>query len=205
MTEAFAEAGIQTQYLFLPWGRAEHNVRTGTVSGSIVWMKTPEREKFAWFSKPVISLGEVLYSRRESQLSWQEFSDLYGLRLAIPLGSTLGVWLEHEGSDKIEFIRAKDIKHSLLLLLKKRVDGFPYNKMVADYVLRTEFPLEKNQLTHSDKIISKNIYRLMLSKKIPSNKNFLIKFNKGLDILMQSEKYQKMIESYNKGEYDFIK
>ncbi|MDE1462194.1 substrate-binding periplasmic protein [Spartinivicinus poritis] len=205
VTEAFAEEGIHTQYLFLPWGRAEHDVRTGKVSGSVVWMKTPEREKFAWFSKPVMSLGEVLYYRRDKQLNWKEFSDLYGLRFAIPLGSTLGGWHEHEGNDKIKFIRAKDIKHSLLLLLKQRVDGFPYNKMVADHVLRTEFPLEKDLLTHSEKIISKNIYRLMLSKKRSSNKKILMKFNKGLDTLMHSEKYRKMIESYNNGEYDSIK
>lgn len=205
VSEAFNKEGIKVKYVFRPWGRAAHDVKIGKAIGSIVWTKTENRKKFAWFSQPVITLDEVIYYRVDNQLQWDLPNDLYGLSFTVPLGSTLGSWQVHEGQDKINFIRSTDVKHGFLLLLKKRVDGFPYNKMVGDYILRMEYPDKKEHLTYSKGITSKSDYRLMLSNKFPKNKKILEKFNQGISSLLHSEKYKKMMNSFNKGEYDSVK
>lgn len=67
---AFARAGIEVRFSFVPAKRILHDMHTGQPVASLGWFRTPERETFAQFSLPIYinRPAGVLFSRgRETE------------------------------------------------------------------------------------------------------------------------------------------
>ncbi|MCP4687520.1 MAG: amino acid ABC transporter substrate-binding protein, partial [Desulfobacterales bacterium] len=61
VVEAFALEGVRVEYSFFPWIRALSLAKAGAFDGSVVWWKTPEREKDFFFSDPVLDVRYVFF------------------------------------------------------------------------------------------------------------------------------------------------
>merc|ERR1711879_299286 len=64
VTEAFAQAGIDVHYEYLPWKRAYESAKAGKFAGSVGWRKTPQREKYFYFSDPILTQNAVFFHKR---------------------------------------------------------------------------------------------------------------------------------------------
>ncbi|MGQ5521739.1 substrate-binding periplasmic protein [Chitinimonas sp. PSY-7] len=203
VTEAFKAVGVEVQYEFYPWARAQELVKAGAIDGSLVWSISAEREKFALFSDPVIVDDEVVFYLRAKPLVWQRVEDLNGLVMGIPLGSKLGVWEAQVKSGAIRRELTIDVHSGFLQLLARRIDFFPLVKSVGLHLLRNKFPPDvAERITYSSIVTERREYRLMLSRQLPRNAELVKRFNEGLAKLQSNGKLAKMEKDYYAGRYD---
>ncbi|MCP1292816.1 transporter substrate-binding domain-containing protein [Chromobacterium sp. S0633] len=203
VSEAFRLAGITVRYRHFPWARAEAMVRGGEIAGSVVWSITPERERFALFSLPVVVDEEVAFHLAKRPLSPTEMPDLYGLRMATPNGSKLGVWGEAVRAGHIRNDSTQDIESGMRQLLAERIDFFPLVKSVGQSLLRRRFtPEQRAAIVYAPKVWERNEYRLMLSRAQPQSQWLLDRFNEGLVRLKNSAQYRRMERDFEDGAYD---
>lgn len=203
VSESFKQVGIEVQYEFLPWKRAESEVKHGNVDGSIVWSKQPEREEFAYFSEPVLQLNEVLFTLKHRPIIWTSIEDLQDIEIGLALGSTEGVFKKSIAEGRVSLIRTKDIESSFKMLLEGRVDACPVIDSVGHYLLRTKFNTRQRDQIVSSKSRSEVIhYRLMLSKSIKENAEIMLRFNQGLKAIKESGIYAEMEREFYLGRYD---
>ncbi|MBU6953113.1 ABC transporter substrate-binding protein [Hahella sp. HN01] len=203
VTEAFAAVGVQVEYQFYPWARAEAMVEGGQIDGSLLWTQTPQRSEFAYFSDVVVTQDEVLFHLRALPLEPKSPADLLGESIAVPLGSKLGVWKEVVESGQVTEFGVRDVEVGMNMLLRRRVDAFPLARAVGYSALRAHFsPQEQALITHSATVFDRHEYRLMLSRKRSMNARLILQFNEGLRRLRESGRYQEMEEAYYRGDYD---
>jgi polar amino acid transport system substrate-binding protein len=203
VSESFKRVGIDVEYQFVPWKRAETEVKNGKVDGSLVWSQQPERDEFAFFSEPVLQLNEVLFTLKNRSLEWREIADLRGLDIGLALGSTPGVFKQAIEDGEVSLVRTKDIESSFKMLLGGRVDACPVIDSVGHYLLRTKFSdSERERIISSVKRSEVVYYRLMLTKLNASNAQMITKFNQGLKLLKETGRYAEMESDFYQGLYD---
>ncbi len=202
VTEAFALEGIKVEYVFLPWKRAYENARYGEYDGSVVWSRSPEREKDFYYSDVIIDGISVFFHLKSYPFDWKTIQDLKGIQVGGTLGYHYALLEEAEKSGLIKIERAKTDKHNFLKLLYGHIEIFQLDRELGYYLLNKSFkPEEVVLFTHHPKPIVRDTYHLILSKKNEKNKRMLVLFNRGLKRLRESGKVDQYIAESLRGEY----
>jgi len=198
VSEAFAEEGIEVEYVFLPWKRGFEDAKEGKFQGSLIWGYNDDRAKDFIYSDTVAELGTSLFYNKSKPIEWNEATDLKKYRMGGVIGYAYGIEeLEKQGVLKIERI-GKDVGN--------------YKKLAAgrlDIVLEdTEVGHESiNKLGMADKLaahpktLKSRKYSVIISKKAPNAQALVDAFNRGLKKLVDDGRYQKYLEASRRGEY----
>ena len=201
--EAFALVGVEVEYGFFPWSRAMKLAKEGTWDGSAVWGDSEERHQNFFFSEPVIHTSWVFFHLKDNEFDWSSYEDL---------GDTkVGGTVEYYYSDDFEAAEATGIFHTirgrsdevgLTNLLKGRIDVFPGEVMVTYAQIRDTFSSEEASLFvhHPKRIVDRPLY-LLFSKKVPGNEQMRDRFNEGLALLKESERYDRIFAGAMTGIY----
>ncbi len=194
VSEAFALEGIQVEYGFFPWTRSLMYAKVGKWDGSIIWFKTPEREKDFLVSDPVITNKKVFFHRKDKPFSWSKMEDLKNLTIGITRGYTYGNEFDSaEQSGLIKVARFTEDQKSFELLIHNRINIFPMELDVGYHILKTKFkPSQQELITHNDNPLLESTLHLLLSKN-QANKTVLDKFNNGLKKLIDSGRYKTLL------------
>jgi len=204
VTEAFELEGVKVEYQFLPWERGIQLAKQGKINGTMVWSKTPDREKDFMFTDPICFGITVFFHHQDFQFEWQTIDDLKDLRIGGTIGFNYGsVFEEAEKQGKIKVSRVPADKINFRKLLKNRIDIFPLDIETGHDILKKEFPPQEiSKFTYNkEKPLRTIAYGLMLSKGLKSNENYLKLFNKGLKKLKESGKYDQYFAESARGEY----
>ncbi len=202
MTEAFALQGVKPEFIFVPWVRAQAMLEAGTVEASLLWVRTPERERDFYFSDVVISGTAVFYHLREKPFRWTSFADLSGLRIG-GLRSGSYPWFEEAKKTGIplSMALANTESDNFRLLLLGVIDVFSLDRIVGEDMLRRQFkPEEAARIAFDPKPIENWDYCLMLGRKPAGNQTFVDTFNKGLAKLKASGAWNKIVREYLRAE-----
>lgn len=194
--EAFALAGIEVEYEFLPWKRAYEKAKHGGAQGSVSWLKRPEREKHFRYSDPVMDSRTVFFYNQKSGFDWQDFEDLKDMRIGTAVGQISPGKLQEavlKGSGKIEVVRSYE--QGMRLLIAGRLDTFYCNQHVGNHLLKTTFRGETDILPHP-KPLQKGDNYLIISRKVPDGQRFIERFNRGLQLLRESGRYDEIFDMY---------
>ncbi len=198
VSEAFAEEGIEVEYVFLPWKRGFEDAKEGKYPGSLIWGHNDDRAKDFLYSDIVAELGTSLFYNKNNPVEWSEPIDLKKYKMGGVIGYAYGIEeLERQGVLKIERI-SNDVGN--------------YKKLAAgrlDIVLEdTEVGHEsinklgmKDQFSVHPKTLKSRKYSVIISKKAPNAQALIDAFNRGLKKLMDDGRYQKFLEASRRGEY----
>lgn len=204
VTRAFAEEGVVVEYGFFPWLRSLELTRSGSWDGSVVWLRTPEREQDFWFSDVVYSSCQAFFHRKDTPFDWEGHDDLRGLKIGMSLGYSHG-----EKFDKMVENGELDVSvahtdwMNLNKLLSRRVDVFPVNVEIGYYLLRTGFaPGQADLVTHHPRLLIENkpLY-LIVPRGLKRSSAILKVFNSGLMKLHDSGAFERLVEEWRRGEY----
>jgi len=190
VTEAFALEGIQVEYGFFPWIRGYELAKNGEWDGSIVWLRTPEREEYFYFSEPVTYCDYVFWHLKSFDFDWSVIEELEG----ITIGGTRGYFyedvfteLERKGQVRIEWVSSDELNFEKLLA--GRIDVYVQDQNVGCSMLDKLFTPDEIQLfTYHPKPLRVDSMHLILSKRVAENEHLLILFNRGLQRLRDSGK-----------------
>ncbi len=196
VTEAFALEGIKVEYGFFPWKRALKLAESGAWDGAVGWETNSDREPYFYNSDTVWEAPWVFFHLKTYSFDWKTFNDLEKIRI----GGTLEYmytpeFLEAERLGKLQVDRAPTDQSGFKKLLKGRFELFPQLNDVGYYQLQELFDTETVKLfTHHPKPFGKHSEQLLLSKKHVRNKRLIEIFNRGLQRLKESGKYEQYFE-----------
>jgi len=192
--EAFAAVGMQVEYGFFPWKRSYVIAADGEWDGSVVWVKTPEREKEFLYSDIVISDTQHLFYLRSNPVVWKSGADLKGKKIGLTLHTAYPILenLEKKGVIRIE--RAGNYEELFQRLLERRIDAVPMELNVGNQLLNTTLDqAQKELITYSPTVIDTREFHLIISKSISAGSEVVSKFNRGLKIIRESGLYKEIL------------
>lgn len=203
VTKAFEIMGYSVEYGFYPWKRSFDLASKGYWHGTLLWVKTPEREKLFYYSLPVIESKYVLLHLKSFKLVWDSIEDLEPFKICAAQGYYIDEAFEaSEKKGLLKIDRVPSESQCIDLLLRNRVDVVPINLAVVHSILKEHFnPYQIGKLTYNPKILRSSSTHLLLSKKIPQNEMLMNAFNKGLLKLKENGLLDKYLRI---GEEDLI-
>ncbi|OZG72747.1 hypothetical protein BTA51_14590 [Hahella sp. CCB-MM4] len=202
VTEALKLEGVEVEYGFFPWVRSMEFAKSGLWDATIVWTRSAEREAYFYFSDPVIRMEVVFFHRRDKAFKWSSLEDLRGYRIGGTIGYFYGAEFARLEESKILTIsRLRSDEQNLKLLLADRLDLFPIELEVGYEVLRRHFTQQQIDLLTTTRPFRETSYHMLVSKASDKAEMLLNSFNRGLEKLKQSGKFDTMLKSAAFGAY----
>jgi len=203
VTEAFKLEGVRIEFGFFSWKRAFAQAKVGRWDGSMVWGHKGDRENFFYISDPIINEKTVFSYLREKDFKWSKYQDLRGL--SIGLTKSYQYSDEFQAAIKQKTFSTQVANQDILnfkKLLKRRIDLFPIDHVVAQDLLQNYFsPDDQLKIAFHPKPIHEGTQHLLLSKQNASNKTLIKRFNEGLMRLKASGRYQQIMKDFKRGAY----
>lgn len=197
VSRAFALRGVQVNYVFLPWKRALEESRRGRYAGTLLWSLNADRKNSFLVSDPVYRSKTVLMQHSNQPLSWQTLADLKGKTLGVTNGYSYGEqWeaLAKAGTFRTD-VGNTDLQN-LAKLLSQRIDGFPCEAIVCQYLIAQHFPpITRQILTMSINHVHEENMHLLLNKSLPNGNWLMTQFNLGLSQLQRTGELAKLIRN----------
>ncbi len=198
VTEAFALEGITVEYTFLPWKRGFEDAKNGTLDGSAIWSKTPEREADFLFSDVVVDLETVLFIKKDSPFNWNSLEDLGKVSIGGVIGYSYGLE-DLEASGKITITRIGTPENNYKKLVSGRLDTVAEDRDVG-WELANTLGISDQVKAHPKPLKTKS-YHLIISKNSAHAEKWLASFNRGLAKLKASGAFDKMLKDSQEGKY----
>ncbi|RDH41910.1 substrate-binding periplasmic protein [Zooshikella ganghwensis] len=197
ISKAFEKVGITVEYHFTNWARAMEMAKAGTVDGTFLWYKTPEREPFFYFSKqPILKISVVFFYRKNMQFKWNTLEDTQTYRIGAPIGYHISDEFEkYEKAGLINVTRIQSDIFLLRMLIRNRIDLFPQDFFVGYNLLNNNFSADISRtITNSPKPLTERPSYLLLTKTNPKNKKIITLFNKGFSELVNNGDYDQFLD-----------
>jgi polar amino acid transport system substrate-binding protein len=179
--DALAAQGVHVHYQFFPWQRAYEEAREGSrFAGSVMWLKTPAREKDFLYSDPVVVTRSVLFYAKSAPVRWNTLGDLAGLRLGGAQGYFYGEeWARLEQSGVLHVDRVAVDDTNIAKLAKGHIQAVPLELEVGLYTIN-RMPGMAEQLGYDPKTILEAPMYLLVSRNWPGGAELIRRFNAGL-------------------------
>lgn len=202
--DAFAEAGVEVAYRFLPWKRGYQMAQLGKLDGQMMRSRNAEREKYFVFSDPILESQSAYFHLKSYSFDWENLSDLKGRRIGGTIGYNYGAeFLAAERRKDIAVHRVPTDIQNFKKLVAGRIDIFPCNTIVGYYLINKNLPpADAALITHNKRLYVREPLYLLLSKKTAGHKELVQRFNVGLKALRERGVVDRYIQEFQRGEYD---
>ena len=203
ITEAFGLEGVNVEWHWRPWKRVLKETEVGKWDGASLSLKNAERAKIFYYPDPLFIGKRYFFHRKDYPFNWNNLDDLKGIRIVAIGGYNYGELFENaEQSGKIEVYRVTKIKQAFQMLQKGRIKIYPILQDVGYDLIQTYFKSEEvKNFTHHPKVVHETAFYLIMSKKVERNTRMLLIFNRGLERLKKSGKFDQYMAESLRGEY----
>ncbi|MCP4162740.1 MAG: ABC transporter substrate-binding protein [Deltaproteobacteria bacterium] len=178
-------------------------MKEGEWDATCCWAKTKERDKYIIFSEPVHPDETVFFHLKKYKFDWQSVEDLKGIEIGATISYSYSN--EFEAAEKEGKLMIERVPSDVLnfrKLLKGRIQIFPLAKDVGYVILNKAFkPEDIQKITHHRKPTRIAYLRLAFSRNHKRSKKMKAIFNKGLNLLKRSGKYDKYFKESREGKY----
>ncbi|WDE07879.1 transporter substrate-binding domain-containing protein [Thalassomonas viridans] len=180
VTDIFAQAGITTEFLFVPWGRALRMVELGQEAAVMYYDKNEQRAESFTFSDPMLWDNWVLFHLKERNIHWQRLEDLSVYKIGATISYTYTQEFYHLADENVLSVswHPYDMQ-GWKMLLAGRLDIFA-NTESAWYYVKQEFPPQTlAELVVHPKPLAAQLGHILFSKVHPDGDYFREQFNLG--------------------------
>ncbi|MGI0115847.1 substrate-binding periplasmic protein [Zooshikella sp. RANM57] len=149
-------------FLWLPWKRAFHMIKTGEIDATPGWSKNTERTQFSLFSESIVLTQYAhLFHKKDNPIQWNTIKDLTQYRFVGFIGYNYD-YLEAEG---VTIYYVKNEKQALNMILSNRADVFESNLRVGQKAIDQYLaPEQKSMVSISKKPIKQFEYHVLFPK-----------------------------------------
>jgi len=200
MREVLQRMGCQTRFVELPWARALVELESGQLDVLPGAFKTPERERFAHFSRPINRSPNVIFLSKAAAARYRinRLSDLIGtdFRLGAMIKVSYGVEFETLIKNPEFVARIETVTHrrgGWQMIDANRIDG-----MIADEITGL-IELDEMKLSatvvNSRVVVSGDPAMVALSKHT-TTPEFVRRFNRTFGDMLNDGSYRKIFESH---------
>ena len=198
VTEAYERVGYQVNIHFYPWSRATALVKEGALDGlAQIWMREA-RKVWLLYSDPMPASNEVGFYKRINTKIEFDGKDYLALK-----PYTIGTGRSYADPPGFELVRkqlhiemvTEDIQN-LRKLESGWIDLVIIDKLVAQYLLRTQIPMSLDTLKWISPALSIEQNYVGISKKTPQAQKKLEDFNRGLALLKQEGRIKAILAEH---------
>lgn len=195
ISHALLAVGIEAQFEYMPWPRAEKMVSSGQYVAASPYMPTDARKEFGIFSEPfALSRNVFFYMKKNiSSLQWEKFEDLKQYRIGGVQGYFYVPWFSEAGLN-VDY--ASSATTNFKKLFMGRVDLVPENELVGLAEIARLYPGEEDAFGRSEKALSENELTLMASKFHPDGQMLIDKFNEGFAQIKADGTLDRILKKY---------
>jgi polar amino acid transport system substrate-binding protein len=197
VSEAFGLVGISVEYGFFPWARGLRLAETGAWDGAMEWADTPQRHDTFYISADPLSEQEwVFFYRTDRPFNWRTLGDLEGLVVGVTSGYVYSdAFIKLREDPRVRFDEASNDEANFRKLLAGRIDIFPMERSVGEWVMRGIFSKEdRAQIAINPKPLDSFEPHLLLSKANAKNADRIQRFDQGLAQLKESGRYEQIMQ-----------
>lgn len=189
---AFDRLGLKPTYVRMPWKRSLDAVEHGDVTALCAGMKTPAREKFAFYPARYLSLEtNWIITLADSGIRLSSLDDLAEYSIGTVSSYSYGpVFDSLRDLDKHE---RRNESLLLDLLINKRVDCIVGCDLVVEHIARERG--ESDRLKYQIKLSSDPLY-LIFSKAIEGNKRLSERVSATLVEMVEDGTYDRVLRQY---------
>jgi polar amino acid transport system substrate-binding protein len=201
VSEAFALEGVNVEYGYFPWKRAYELAKTGKWDGSVGWAHNSRHLQDFRLSTPVIVVDKALFHLKSTPFDWKKIDDLSRWRVGATAGYSYGAEWDHAVKSGLLNVDEVTVdEQNIRKLLLKRIDVVAMEIDVANYLIRTTFSsAEAERITHHPLLVAQAYICLALSRQLEKTPGLLERFNRGLQRLKDSGKYDEYISGLHIG------
>lgn len=192
LNEIFSRIGITPRYVERPWSRSLYELEQGDVAALCAGMKTPPRQKFAYYPSHPLSLEtNWVITLADNDVEINSLDELKGIHIGTitnysygPTFDALQDLTKHERPDE---------KSLLELLLHNRVKTIVGCDLVINHI--ADKLGVRHRLKYQLKLTSDPMY-LILSKAVAGNKELNTRISDILSEMIKDGTYQKILDRY---------
>lgn len=176
ITLALEEMGHNAEITFLPWKRGYQSTLNGTFLGTFAYSKNAERTKTWLFSVPLYQLQEVFFTKKSSNIHFEDEADLYGLSVCKPIGYNLFKLRKLAENSKISLARPKSMDLCFSMLNGERIDLVMTNEATGWKIVE-QYPEFKEKFRVLKKPFVDIGHHLIIPRSAKNGSAFLKQFN----------------------------
>lgn len=185
-----------------PWKRVIKDLKEGHLDAGLGASITQERKEWALFSDPYRQESAVLFVRKEKkdQYDFKSLEDIIGSDFT--LGVTRGYYYgpeyerlikQKDFSDRVEEVKVNE--NNYRKLQRGRIDGFLADPVSGTAGLKS-LGIWDEVAPHPMKVFSNDIHVIFSKKRV--GPEYVEKFNKSLEQVRKSGKYDRIMNRYLK-------
>lgn len=202
VTSACKAAGLEAEFAFFPWKRAEANVEAGTFFATFPYRETQDRAlRFAYSETLYKSSNAILLHRgnpRTAHFKYSGTADLRELTVGTLAGSDAISGPLRKAGIHVEEVQG--VQQNLQKLEGHRIDCVIDDKPVLFQALAKHYPADsgrRNQFWFAEGGFGPATeYKLLVSKKDPRARELLEKFNAGLRRIKQNGEFERILKKF---------
>ncbi|WP_293760426.1 transporter substrate-binding domain-containing protein [uncultured Aquitalea sp.] len=193
--EAFARGGVRVHYRFYPNNRTLSLARSGAVDGSLGWAPNEDRKKDLLYTRPVLSARMVFFQHAGPTIRWRALEELSSFRIGVTLGNYYGAEFDQlTQSGKLKAESVGDDISNLRKVLAKRIDLFPIDEEVGNYLIQQNFTShEASQFAVSGLPFWSAPLHVVIWRRHPRAPELVARFNQGLRELQDDGEFDRLL------------
>ncbi|MCG5242583.1 substrate-binding periplasmic protein [Azospirillum doebereinerae] len=189
---AFAAVGQTHELRFIPWRRGYDGVVSGRFLATFPYVRTPERERDALFSEPVITMRQLVYLSAKPRMAFNGPADFRGRVVCAPGGYALPAELDvlfRQGALTRE--TPSSLSACVRMVALGRADAFVINEHAGNAaVAQAE---AQDSVRAAEKPYAVVTEHLIVGRGTPGATGVIDAFNAGLKILKESGAYDETV------------
>jgi len=200
MREALRRMGCTAKFVEMPWARALVELEAGRLDILTGALRKPERERYAWFSRPINRSPNVLFVHKNAAAlySINKLADLSGtnFRLGTQIGVTYGAEFDALSQNPEFAARLTPLslrKSAWKMMELGRLDGIIADEVTALTELQ-QLGLSKD-IAKSSVVVSAEPSMIAMSRKSVTE-DFVKGFDRTLGGMLSDGKYREIRELY---------
>ncbi len=196
-TMVFKNLGYSVKISYVPWLRCEYMIQKNIAWGAFPYTKTPERLLKYNYSDPLITSKYFLYyyeNPKFKNMKYEKITDL----LSYKVGAVAGYFYEYDFKKYgIKGIYSLTEEISFTVLKEKRIEIFPCDENVANYIISKNYPDEKDKFEKVKGQFGTFDFGIISSKDYPDGVKIINEFNMEYRRLLANGKIKEIFKAYN--------
>lgn len=188
---------ITAEIRMYPLARALKYLEDGEEDAVMMLIRTPAREKFLFFTEPVLEVRGLIWSsagREEGAVEFKTLHDLKPYRLGVTLGYSYGKEFDRMILCMRQVSSSPSDLSNYRKLLADRIDIFPGNEIVARHLFKSH-PELRGQFVHAqNSFITWKLY--MAVSKDSALASQMVRINGILSELKKNDFIHKTVKRY---------
>ena len=194
VTAAFKKSGYTVEIQFMDWNRAVALSEKGKIDGLLGCYQSKERAEVLELSQAFGEATVVLFAKKGANISYSSLEDLKPYKIGTMRGNK--VTEEFDSASYLKKEAVNNIELNIKKLLAGRIDLFTESKFVAQDVINSKFPQDKDKIEVLSPPLKTNTLHIGISKKKTDAKKIQQDLDAGLNAIKEDGTIDKILKSH---------